>query len=163
MTVDLPLHPVAYLWEILTICLCFVMMRCTWQVMVFIYADFIAPLFDKYTPLPDGELRTAIENLAATLNFPLKKLYLVDGSKRSAHSNAYFYGFHNNKRIVLFDTLLRPEMLPEDMRPGAKKSEEEEESPAEKNDEKSEDVSKVELVCCLWVENTFQFFVLQSR
>ncbi|GFO46398.1 Zinc metallopeptidase, ste24 homolog [Plakobranchus ocellatus] len=75
-------------------------------VMVTIYADYIAPLFDKFTPLPDGELRTQIEELASSIKFPLKKLFVVEGSKRSSHSNAYFYGFFNNKRIVLFDTLL---------------------------------------------------------
>uniref|UniRef100_A0A0A9Z3F8 CAAX prenyl protease n=1 Tax=Lygus hesperus TaxID=30085 RepID=A0A0A9Z3F8_LYGHE len=74
-----------------------------------IYPDYIAPLFDKYTPLPEGELRTQIEELAASLSFPLYKLYLVEGSKRSVHSNAYFYGFFKNKRIVLFDTLLKNE------------------------------------------------------
>eukprot|EP00117_Sycon_ciliatum_P021374 scpid53651/ scgid18757/ CAAX prenyl protease 1 homolog; Farnesylated proteins-converting enzyme 1; Prenyl protein-specific endoprotease 1; Zinc metalloproteinase Ste24 homolog len=111
-------------------------------VMVFIYADFIAPLFDKYTPLPAGELRTAIENLAATVEFPLTKLYLVDGSKRSAHSNAYFYGFHKNKRIVLFDTLLRPEMLPEEMR--KKSSGTEDESAKETAEEEHEQVDKGE-------------------
>lgn len=73
---------------------------------VTIYADYIAPLFDKFTPLPDGELRTRIEELASSIKFPLKKLFVVEGSKRSSHSNAYFYGFFNNKRIVLFDTLL---------------------------------------------------------
>jgi len=72
----------------------------------FVYMDFIAPLFDKYTPVPESPLRTAIENLAKSINFPLTKLYVVDGSKRSAHSNAFFYGFYKNKRIVLFDTLL---------------------------------------------------------
>jgi len=71
-----------------------------------VYADYIAPLFDKFTPLQDGELRTSIEQLAASIDFPLKKLFVVEGSKRSSHSNAYFYGFHKNKRIVLFDTLL---------------------------------------------------------
>ncbi|XP_059140651.1 CAAX prenyl protease 1 homolog [Physella acuta] len=75
-------------------------------VMITVYADYIAPLFDKFTPLPDGELRTRIEELAQSINFPLKKLFVVEGSKRSSHSNAYFYGFFNNKRIVLFDTLL---------------------------------------------------------
>ncbi|KAK0044572.1 CAAX prenyl protease 1 [Biomphalaria pfeifferi] len=75
-------------------------------VMITVYADYIAPLFDKFTPLPDGELRTRIEEMASSINFPLKKLYVVEGSKRSSHSNAYFYGFFNNKRIVLFDTLL---------------------------------------------------------
>merc|ERR1712002_1107769 len=71
-----------------------------------IYPDLIAPLFDKYTPMPEGELRTQIEDLAASISFPLYKLYVVEGSKRSSHSNAYFYGFFKFKRIVLFDTLL---------------------------------------------------------
>lgn len=75
-------------------------------VLVTIYADYIAPLFDRFTPLPEGELRTRIEEMAASIDFPLKKLYVVEGSKRSSHSNAYFYGFFKNKRIVLFDTLL---------------------------------------------------------
>jgi len=78
----------------------------------FIYADFIAPLFDKYTPLPASPLKTAIEELASSINFPLTKLYVVDGSKRSNHSNAYFYGFYKNKRIVLFDTLLNDDCNP---------------------------------------------------
>ncbi|KAM9320990.1 CAAX prenyl protease 1 homolog [Gastrophryne carolinensis] len=75
-------------------------------VLVTIYADYIAPLFDKFTPLPDGELKESIEGMAKSINFPLTKLYVVEGSKRSSHSNAYFYGFFKNKRIVLFDTLL---------------------------------------------------------
>lgn len=75
-------------------------------VLVTIYADYIAPLFDKFTPLPDGELRGNIESMAKSISFPLTKVYVVEGSKRSSHSNAYFYGFFKNKRIVLFDTLL---------------------------------------------------------
>lgn len=75
-------------------------------VMLTIYPVFIAPLFNKYTPLEEGSLRTKIEDLASSLNFPLKKLFVVDGSKRSAHSNAYMYGFFKNKRIVLYDTLI---------------------------------------------------------
>lgn len=71
-----------------------------------IYPVFIAPLFDKYNPLEVGPLRTSIEELAAKLKFPLAQLYVVEGSKRSAHSNAYFYGLWGSKRIVLFDTLL---------------------------------------------------------
>ena len=47
--------------------------------MITIYADYIAPLFDKFTPLPDGELRTRIEEMAAGINFPLTKLYVVEG------------------------------------------------------------------------------------
>ncbi|XP_041439964.1 CAAX prenyl protease 1 homolog isoform X1 [Xenopus laevis] len=75
-------------------------------VLVTIYADYIAPLFDKFTPLPEGDLKEAIENMAKSIDFPLTKVYVVEGSKRSSHSNAYFYGFFKNKRIVLFDTLL---------------------------------------------------------
>ena len=74
--------------------------------MLTIYPVLIAPLFNKYDPLPDGSLRRSIEDLAARLGFPLRKLFLTDGSKRSGHSNAYMYGFFKNKRIVLFDTLL---------------------------------------------------------
>jgi len=74
--------------------------------MLIVYPEFIAPLFDKYVPLPEGELKTQIEELAASIQFPLYKLFVVEGSKRSSHSNAYFYGFFNFKRIVLFDTLL---------------------------------------------------------
>ncbi|KAH0502007.1 CAAX prenyl protease 1-like protein [Microtus ochrogaster] len=76
------------------------------QVLVTIYADYIAPLFDKFTPLPEGQLKQEIEVMAKSIDFPLTKVYVVEGSKRSSHSNAYFYGFFKNKRIVLFDTLL---------------------------------------------------------
>lgn len=75
-------------------------------VLVTIYADYIAPLFDKFIPLPEGELKEDIESMARSIDFPLTKVYVVEGSKRSSHSNAYFYGFFKNKRIVLFDTLL---------------------------------------------------------
>ena len=66
----------------------------------------IMPLFNKYEPLPDGPLKTSIEELAASIHYPLKKLFVMDGSKRSSHSNAFMFGFGSNKRIVLFDTLL---------------------------------------------------------
>eukprot|EP01029_Cantina_marsupialis_P024363 TRINITY_DN624_c0_g1_i1.p1 TRINITY_DN624_c0_g1~~TRINITY_DN624_c0_g1_i1.p1 ORF type:complete len:483 (+),score=142.75 TRINITY_DN624_c0_g1_i1:161-1609(+) len=75
--------------------------------MMQIYPSFIAPLFNKYTPLPDGELKESIESLAKKCNFPLKKLYEMDGSKRSGHSNAYMYGFGKNKQIVLYDTIIK--------------------------------------------------------
>lgn len=64
------------------------------------------PLFNKYEPLEDGPLKTSIYELAGRLNYPLKKLFVMDGSKRSSHSNAFMFGFGSNKRIVLFDTLL---------------------------------------------------------
>ncbi|XP_060213304.1 CAAX prenyl protease 1 homolog [Lycium barbarum] len=76
-------------------------------VMMTLYPILIAPLFNKFTPLPEGELRSKIENLASSLKFPLKKLFVVDGSTRSSHSNAYMYGFFKNKRIVLYDTLIQ--------------------------------------------------------
>lgn len=77
-----------------------------------IYPMLIAPLFDKYTPLKEGPLRKRIEDLAKRISFPLTKLYVVEGSKRSAHSNAYLYGFFNNKRIVLYDTLIKGYVSP---------------------------------------------------
>nr|AIC32889.1 STE24 [Puccinellia tenuiflora] len=75
--------------------------------MMTIYPIMIAPLFNKFTPLPEGSLREKIEKLADSLKFPLKKLFVVDGSTRSSHSNAYMYGFFKNKRIVLYDTLIQ--------------------------------------------------------
>ncbi|CAF1569278.1 unnamed protein product [Rotaria magnacalcarata] len=76
-------------------------------IIAFIYPNYIAPLFDRYDPLREGELLTSIETLAAKLKFPLAKIYVVEGSARSAHSNAYFYGFFKAKRIVLYDTLIK--------------------------------------------------------
>eukprot|EP00808_Paulinella_micropora_P025824 g38423.t1 len=75
-------------------------------VLVTIYPTLIQPMFNKVTPLRKGSLRQAIEALADKVSFPLTKLFVIDGSKRSAHSNAYFYGFWKNKRIVLYDTLI---------------------------------------------------------
>lgn len=83
-------------------------------IMMIVYPELIAPLFDKYSPLPEGDLRKKIEALAASLNFPLYKLYIVEGSKRSSHSNAYMYGFHKSKRIVLFDTLVKEYYKPKE-------------------------------------------------
>ena len=60
--------------------------------MIVIYPTVIQPLFNKLSPLSEGELRNRIESLASKLKFPLKHLYEIDGSKRSSHSNAYFYG-----------------------------------------------------------------------
>ncbi|CAH4034026.1 CAAX prenyl protease 1 homolog [Pieris brassicae] len=71
-----------------------------------IYPSVIAPIFDKFEPLAEGNLRNGIENLASQLKFPLSQVYIVEGSKRSVHSNAYFSGLFGQKRIVLFDTLL---------------------------------------------------------
>ncbi|OCH91553.1 hypothetical protein OBBRIDRAFT_774956 [Obba rivulosa] len=76
-------------------------------IMVIIYPTVIQPLFNKLSPLPAGELRTRIEALAARLRFPLTHLYEIDGSKRSSHSNAYFFGLPWSKHIVIFDTLIK--------------------------------------------------------
>ncbi|VDM33789.1 unnamed protein product [Hydatigera taeniaeformis] len=81
-------------------------------IIMFVYPEFIAPIFDHYECFPDCELRKKIEELAVSIEFPLKKLYVVEGSKRSSHSNAYFYGFGKNKRIVLFDTLIKGFKMP---------------------------------------------------
>jgi STE24 endopeptidase len=71
-----------------------------------IYPIVILPLFNKLSPLEPGDLKTGVEQLARKLNFPLHELYVIDGSKRSAHSNAYFYGLPWKKHIVIYDTLI---------------------------------------------------------
>ena len=71
-----------------------------------IYPIAILPLFNKLSPLEEGGLKTGVEGLAKRLGFPLKELYVIDGSKRSAHSNAYFYGLPWKKHIVIYDTLI---------------------------------------------------------
>ncbi|GKY97462.1 hypothetical protein MPSEU_000704600 [Mayamaea pseudoterrestris] len=81
-------------------------MFCFSVFMMTIVPVFIMPLFNKYEPLADGSLKTRIYELAGQLKYPLTKLFVMDGSKRSSHSNAFMFGFGNNKRIVLFDTLL---------------------------------------------------------
>lgn len=94
--------------------------------MIIIYPTVIQPLFNKLSPLAEGDLRTRIEALAGKLKFPLKHLYEIDGSKRSSHSNAYFFGLpwvslnslnegllkgthvlKKAKHIVIFDTLIQ--------------------------------------------------------
>ncbi|TVQ01364.1 MAG: M48 family peptidase [Balneolaceae bacterium] len=75
-------------------------------VMQYIAPTWIMPLFNKFDPLEDGELRYAIEQYAEKVDFPLQGIYVMDGSKRSSKSNAFFTGFGKNKRIALFDTLI---------------------------------------------------------
>jgi STE24 endopeptidase len=74
--------------------------------MMVLYPTFIAPLFNKFTALDDASLQARIEGLMGRVGFASKGLFVMDGSKRSAHGNAYFSGFGANKRIVFFDTLL---------------------------------------------------------
>ena len=71
-----------------------------------VFIHVISPMFNKFTPLDDGELRTAIEKYTKLINFPLARIDIMDGSKRSAHSNAYFSGFGKSRRIAIFDTLV---------------------------------------------------------
>lgn len=70
------------------------------------YTSLLLPLFNKLTPLPDGELKTAIQNFAAKVNFPLDNVLVMDGSRRSKKANAFFSGIGKKKKIVLYDTLI---------------------------------------------------------
>ncbi|MBN2645306.1 MAG: M48 family metallopeptidase [Desulfuromonadaceae bacterium] len=71
------------------------------------YSNLIVPLFNRQTELEEGELKSAIEGFARRASFPVKDLYVLDGSKRSTKANAYFAGLGRKKRIVLFDTLIK--------------------------------------------------------
>lgn len=73
--------------------------------MIWIYPTLIAPIFNRFTPLEDGELKARIEQLLRRCGFASKGIFIMDGSKRSGHGNAYFTGFGSNKRIVFYDTL----------------------------------------------------------
>jgi STE24 endopeptidase len=80
---------------------------CTFNlVAVIVFPTWIAPLFNKFSPLPEGEMKGRIEALLARCGFRSSGLFVMDGSKRSSHGNAYFTGFGRSKRIVFFDTLL---------------------------------------------------------
>ncbi|MFZ5570528.1 MAG: M48 family metallopeptidase [Thermodesulfobacteriota bacterium] len=72
----------------------------------FIAPTWIMPLFNQFKPIEDGELKTAIFSYARSIRFPLQNVFVMDGSKRSSKSNAFFAGFGRNKRIVLYDTLV---------------------------------------------------------
>ena len=71
------------------------------------------PLFNKFTPLEDGELRDSIFSYADKVKYSLKNIFVMDGSKRSSKSNAFFTGFGKNKRIALFDTLIEKHTVSE--------------------------------------------------
>lgn len=83
---------------------------CVWAgfnlLVLAIYPTFIAPLFNKFSPLTDDSLKVRIEALLAKCGFKSQGLFVMDGSRRSSHGNAYFTGFGANKRVVFFDTLL---------------------------------------------------------
>jgi len=71
------------------------------------YSKLIVPLFNKQTPLEEGELRNKIADYAKTVGFKLNKIFVIDGSKRSTKANAYFSGFGSEKRVTLYDTLIK--------------------------------------------------------
>ena len=79
----------------------------------FVYPVAVMPLFNKFTPLEDGELKTSVENYAKKENFKMKGLFKMDNSKRSSKSNAFFAGFGKFRRIVLFDTLIEKHTVDE--------------------------------------------------
>jgi STE24 endopeptidase len=73
----------------------------------FIAPTWIMPLFNKFSPLEEGELKSSILSYAGSISFPIENVYVMDGSRRSSKSNAYFTGFGKHRRIVLFDTLIK--------------------------------------------------------
>ncbi len=93
-----------YCWTAVTVLQIFIL---------FLAPVVIMPLFNKFTPLEEGELKTAVEDYARSQNFKMKGLFTMDGSKRSTKSNAYFTGFGNFRRIVLFDTLIEKHTVDE--------------------------------------------------
>ncbi|MBU0991277.1 MAG: M48 family metallopeptidase [Proteobacteria bacterium] len=93
-----------YCWIALTILL---------LILQYIVPTWIMPLFNKFKPLEDGSLKTAIMDYARSIQFSLDNIFVMDGSKRSSKSNAFFTGFGKNKRIVLFDTLIEKHSIDE--------------------------------------------------
>jgi len=83
------------------------------MILQYVAPTWIMPLFNKFSPLQPGELKEAILNYARSVDFPVKNVFVMDGSRRSAKSNAFFTGFGRNKRIALFDTLIARHTVPE--------------------------------------------------
>ena len=88
-------------------CYCWIAVTLYMLGVQFIAPTWIMPLFNKFTPLAEGELRSAILSYAGSINFPIENVYIMDGSRRSRKSNAFFTGFGRHRRIVLFDTLIK--------------------------------------------------------
>ncbi|MCK5468816.1 MAG: M48 family metallopeptidase [Cyclobacteriaceae bacterium] len=86
-----------YFWIVISVFILFINM---------FYTSLILPLFNKLTPLEDGELKDEIETYSKKIKFPLDNIFVIDGSKRSAKSNAFFSGIGKKKKIVLYDTLI---------------------------------------------------------
>ncbi|MEQ8627441.1 M48 family metallopeptidase [Ekhidna sp.] len=79
----------------------------------FFYTSLILPLFNKLTPMEDGELKSSIQSYCDKISFPLKNIFIMDGSKRSSKGNAFFSGLGKKKKVVLFDTLVEKHSIPE--------------------------------------------------
>jgi STE24 endopeptidase len=82
-------------------------------ILEYVAPTWIMPLFNKFTPLEPGELKDAILSYARSVDFPIRNLFVMDGSRRSSKSNAFFTGFGRNKRIALFDTLIKKHTVPQ--------------------------------------------------
>lgn len=102
-------------WSILTIMeklgnswwiYAFIFLTLVQLLLIFIYPTFIAPIFNKFSPLPEGEVKEKILHLLERCGFKSSGLFVMDASTRSGHGNAYFTGFGKNKRVVFFDTLI---------------------------------------------------------
>ena len=89
----------AWLWAWLTLTIIQLLLT-------YLAPTYILPLFNKFEPMPEGELKSAINDVAKKCEFPLTEIHIMDGSKRSTKSNAFFTGFGKNKKIALFDTLI---------------------------------------------------------
>ena len=92
---------------------CWVAFALFMLIMQFVVPTWIMPLFNRFEPLAPGPLKTAIYEYARKINFPLKNIYVMDGSKRSGKANAFFAGFGRSRKIVLFDTLVENHTVPE--------------------------------------------------
>ena len=98
----------SWFWILAWICI-----TCFTIFISYFYTTLLVPVFNKLTPLPAGELRDSIEQVAKQADFNLKDISIMDGSKRSSRGNAYFSGFGNKKSIVLFDTLVNEHSVEE--------------------------------------------------
>ena len=93
--------------------LCWLAMTVLTLVVQFVLPVWILPLFNKFEPLEEGELRQALAGYARSAGFALADIFVIDGSRRSTRSNAFFAGFGRNKRIAFFDTLIEKHSTPE--------------------------------------------------
>lgn len=98
--------PLAWLWG-------WLLVTAFSLLLTYLAPTLIMPIFNKFEPLEDGELKSGIHEMAEQCDFPLKEISIMDGSKRSTKSNAFFTGFGENKRIALFDTLVEKHTVPE--------------------------------------------------